>query len=169
MNVETLRELFVYNDWGRDRLMRLAVELSDAQLDRPFEMGAGTLRQTLWHMFKWEWMWLRRWQGQSPKSDECPRDFPTMQDLREQWRQTAEQRDCFLGQLRDNQIHQSVIFTNDQDKAYTFRLADMIVHVCNHGTHHRAQALNMLRHLAIKPPPMDFLDMIYERQTHEKH
>ena len=164
MNIETLRAFFAYNDWGRDRLMRFAVELGDDQLDRPFEMGEGSLRRTLWHMFKWEWIWLRRWRGESPKTDQCPRDFPTMNGLWERWRQTAEQRNRFLQQLRDEQLHEAVTFTNDEGKAYTFRLADMIFHVCNHGTHHRAQALNMLRHLGVKPPPMDFLDMIYEQQ-----
>ena len=166
MNLATIRELFAYNDWGRDRLMRLVVKLDDGQLDRPFEMGEGSLRKTMWHLFKWEWMWLRRWQGASPVAEDCPRDFPSMQDLWNEWRETASRRDDFLAGLSDEDLRRRVTSTGTEGKPYTFLRGHMMLHVCNHGTHHRAQAVNMLRHVGVKPPPMDFLEMVHEQQTH---
>jgi uncharacterized damage-inducible protein DinB len=55
-----------------------------------------------------------------------------------------------------------VTYTNVKGKQGTFKLGHMLIHVCNHGTHHRAQAINMLRHVGVSPPEMDFLWMFKE-------
>ena len=34
-------------------------------------------------------------------------------------------------------------------RTYTFTRGVTLVHVCTHGTHHRAQCINMLRHLNV--------------------
>jgi uncharacterized damage-inducible protein DinB len=159
MNVETLRGFFVYNDWARDRLMPYMIDLRDEQLDRPFEMGEGSLRKTMWHIFGAEWSWLQRWKGHAPKHGDCPRDFATMQDLWEQWRKTADERNRFLDTLTDDDLQRPITYTTPLGEQATFKLGHMMMHVCNHGTHHRAQAVNMLRHLGVDPPQMDLLYM----------
>ena len=47
IHIDTIRDFFAYNDWARDRLMPIVVVLTDSQLDQPFEMGPGSLRETL--------------------------------------------------------------------------------------------------------------------------
>ena len=159
MDVATIRELFVYNDWGRDRLMALAENLSDPQLDQPFKMGEGTLRKTLEHLFGAEWTWLERCRGRSPAKGECPRGFPEMSGLWEKWRQVAESRNAFLDTLTTADLSRSVTYLHPSGKTYSFQLSHVLLHVCCHGTHHRAQALNMLRHLDAPVPEMDLLCM----------
>jgi uncharacterized damage-inducible protein DinB len=159
MDVATIRELFVYNDWGRDRLMALAGDLSDAKLDTPFEMGEGTLRKTLEHLFGAEWTWAQRCKGRSPISGECPRDIPTMSALWDQWRGIAEERDAFLDALTNDQLSRPVTYVHPNGRSYCFQLGHVLLHVCCHGTHHRAQALNMLRHLGVTVPETDLLVM----------
>ena len=61
--------------------------------------------------------------------------------------------------LADADLEQSFTYTNTQGKTWTFQLGHMLMHVCNHGTHHRAQALNMLRHIGVEPPELDLLRM----------
>src|SRR5207247_562821 len=62
VRLTTIRELFVHNDWASTHLLSLARPLSDTQLDQPFEMGEGSLRRTLNHMWAAERVWLDRWQ-----------------------------------------------------------------------------------------------------------
>ena len=50
----TIRALFAHNDWARDALMACVGPLADDVLDRPFEMGHGSLRATLEHMLRAE-------------------------------------------------------------------------------------------------------------------
>ena len=44
-------------------------------------------------------------------------------------------------------------------KNYTFSRGGVLTHVTTHGMHHRAQCLNMLRHLGVQPlPPSSVLE-----------
>ena len=87
-----------------------------------------------------------------------------MNDLWEQWRRTAAERNLFLDALADEDLQRRVTYTNPLGEGNAFCLGHMLLHVCNHGTHHRAQAVNMLRHVGVPPPQMDLLYM-YEEQA----
>ena len=160
MDLSTIRQLFAYSDWARDRLMELAVKLPGEKLDQPFEMGPGSLRKTMEHLFGAEWVWLQRWKGRSPAKGETPHDFSSMSALWAAWRETAGQRSAYLDGLTAADLSRPITYTNTRGEVATFQLGHMLLHVCNHGTHHRTQALNMLRHLGVQPPEMDLLVML---------
>lgn len=162
----TLRELFDHNDWARDKVLKLADGLSDEQLDRTFEMGSGSLRATLFHLWACEFGWLRRWQ---PGSDHGYADEPageSVEEIRRRFVETAAERDALIDGLTDADAGRRITFERSSGGSCTFPLGDMMLHVTNHGIHHRAQALNMLRHLGIeKVPGVDYLFMRAERPT----
>ena len=159
MNLQTIRVLFGYNDRARDQLMPLVKPLGADALDRTFEMGMGTLRKTMGHLYGAEWVWLARWKGHSPTQQELPNDFSSIDALWRAWRETAEERDAYLDSLADADLDRSITYTNTRGKTWAFQLGHMLMHVCNHGTHHRAQALNMLRRIGAEPPELDLLRM----------
>jgi uncharacterized damage-inducible protein DinB len=144
---ETLRELFRYNDWARERVLRLAAPCSDAELDRPFEMGEGSLRNTLYHLWAAEYGWLDRWQpqGASPYDAECHGENAV--EIGRRHVETAAARDAFLTALGPGGLTRTITYTNSKGVTSTFSFGQMMLHVCNHGVHHRAQALAMLRKL----------------------
>jgi len=165
--MDTLRELFAHNDWARDKLLGLAAGLSDEQLDRPLEMGKGSLRSTLHHLWAAERIWLDRWlEKPQPKFIEPEPGLP-IAALAERWRTTAGEREALLERLDPDGGGRRITFTNTKGETYTFPLGDMLLHVSNHGVHHRAQALNMLRHCAVKPPGLDYLFFRLEQPTVE--
>jgi len=63
LSVARLRDAFDYNDWANRSIVNASKALSDAQLDRPFEMGMGTLRKTIIHLEGAERFWLDNWCG----------------------------------------------------------------------------------------------------------
>jgi uncharacterized damage-inducible protein DinB len=38
-----------------------------------------------------------------------------------------------------------------------FRVLESLVQLCCHGTHHRAQLINMLRHSGVTAPALDYV------------
>lgn len=164
MNLATIRELFGYNDWMRDRLMALIEPLDDSRLDRPFEMGPGSIRKTMEHLAMAEWLWLKRWKGWCPKEQDLPKTGTEMVALWKFFRDIARERESYLDTLKDEELDRDVTYTNLAGETYTFRLGHLFIHVCNHGTHHRAQVVNMLRHVGVTTPPTDYLVMHKERQ-----
>jgi len=159
MNLATIQVFFAYNDWAQERLMSFVEPLDDEKLDRSFEMGMDSLRETMGHLYSVEWVWLERWKGHSPAVDKIPNEFPEMKDLHHMWRITADERNIFIEALSDADLDQLVTYTNAKSEEWSFKLGHILMHVCSHGTHHRAQVLNMLRHVGVRPPEMDFLRM----------
>ncbi len=161
----TLRELFEDSDWARDKLMALAAELSDDQLDRPFEIGPGSLRATLGHLYGAERIWFERWQNAEQPQFPRSRDVEAVNALWQAWRGLAHARNAYLAGLAADDFCRDVAYTDATGETHAFRLGDLMLHVCNHGFHHRAQALNMLRHAGVKTPGLDYLFLRVEQPT----
>ncbi len=167
MGLGSISELLTFNDWAREKLLLAALPLSDAQLDRKFEMGEGSLRATLAHLWFAEQIWLDRWLGgdrsQLAKADPAI----SMAELHERFRRTGAARAAFLAAKSNRDLDAPITFTNMRKETYTFSLRDLLLHVCNHGSHHRAQAVNMLRHVGAEPPKpgVDYIFMKIEQQA----
>jgi len=162
VSLGTFRELFAYNDWAWDAVAGPAAELPDAKLDHVFEMGSGTIRKTLHHTWGAEKVWLDRWRegGKPPFAEFDPvRSISELTALR---RETCAQRDTFFTTLTDSDLPREITFTTIRgNTTHTLPLAPLMLHVCHHGAHHRAQVLNMLKRVGATIPPrgIDYLFM----------
>jgi len=164
--IDTLRELFLFNDWGRDRLMAAARPLADSKLDQPFDMGPGSLRKTLHHLGTVEEIWLKRWLGETPTYTDMPLRYP-LSDLATAWHNTATQRNALVDRLDESGLARPVTFTTRAGDPYVLPLGDLMLHVVLHGVHHRAQITNMLRHVGAEMPKYgaDYIFMRFEMST----
>lgn len=159
---ETLAELFAHGDWATDQILTLAEALGDAAIDRPFEMGPGSIRATLHHLWGAERLWLGRWRGEAEPA--FPPFDPAMsiQRQRTAFRSVAEQRDALLAASTDRDLHAVVSYRNLRGDPFAQQLGHLMLHVANHGVHHRAQLVNMLRRVG-SGLPRPGLDYIYYR------
>lgn len=156
--LSTLRALFAHNDWARDRLLESAASLRGEMLQRRFEMGRGSLGATLRHLWSAERWWLNGWLGTEPPPRDPPDAPPSLSQLRERFDSTARHREEFLADADES----GVIRFERNGRTIAHPLGDMMLHVCNHGVHHRAQALHMLRTLGVEPPGLDYITMKME-------
>ncbi len=158
MRLASLRDLFNYGDWANARLWSIAADLNDEQMDRAFEMGEGSLRKTLAHVYGAERAWYERCEvpdaGTLPRS----RDTHTLADIRDAAQRLGAVRNGWLDAMTDGGLTREITYTRD-GQSYRHPLSDVLLHVCNHGIHHRAQALNMLRRLGIKVQMLDVIVM----------
>ncbi len=157
MNLESIRTFLRYNDWADGQLLAVAAPLVDEQLDRPFEMGRGTLRKTLLHIVDGEHVWVQRWKGQTetlwPNEDEPV----SAAALRERLGATHKDRDAFVPALKERDLSRWVTYRDSKGSLFTASLGDMMLQMCIHSTHHRAQAVNMLRRLGAQAPELDYM------------
>lgn len=156
MSCGTLRELFGYNDWANLALLNAAAGLPDAALDRPFEMGMGSLRATLVHLAGSERVWLARWQGSAappePRGAACG-------ELEPLFAATSAARNRLLDAVEQAALEAPLTYTNSRGETLTLPVGFTMLHVGVHSQHHRAQALNMLRHCgaALPKPNADYI------------
>lgn len=157
---ETLRRLISYGDDANDMILNAAAGLADELLDQPFEMGRGTLRKTLIHILAGESVWLSRMSGhpETPWFDEKqPR---SVADIRGELETVRTQRAAFLAGIAAADLQTSLPYRDSRGELFTAPLQDMLVQMCTHGIHHRAQAVNMLRRLGVAPPEVDLMVLL---------
>ena len=158
----TLRELFRHNDWANERLLAAAAPLDAAALDQRVEMGPGSLRRTLQHIWHAEAVWLERWQGHTntPWPVWLKEQGPAA--LREHLRATAAAREQYLDTLGAEALSEVVTYRDSRGSLFDATRGDMLIQAWHHSQHHRAQGLNMLR-AAGAELPQPGLDYIYWR------
>jgi uncharacterized damage-inducible protein DinB len=155
----TLAELLHHNKWACDLLLGLAEALKDAALDRPFPMGPGSIRATLQHLWAAEQLWLERWKGAPQPQWRGSETGVPVGELRTRFQQTHDDRETFLAAAGAAGLGRRVAYRNLKGEPFEDPLGDLVLHVSNHGVHHRAQIANMLRHVGVKPPGLDYLYM----------
>lgn len=149
---DILHELFAYGDWANQKLTNLATSLSDAQLDQPREMGFGSLRNTLFHIYEAERLWLDRFNRVIPAPFRPDAGELSLNDITDQYNAVAKRRNALLDEEAGTQYARIVEFTDLADKQWRFHIGDCLNHIANHGVHHRAQVLSFLKQFGIKVP-----------------
>lgn len=63
----------------------------------------------------------------------------------------------FLDGLQPDDFDQIISYQNSKGDRFEDKLSDILAHVINHGTHHRAQAGQHLKAAGMDLPPMDYI------------
>lgn len=157
MDLDTFKALFRYSDWANLRVLGCAAELSNEQLDRQLEIGSGTLRKTLLHLYNGEFVWRQRWQTEDavpwPSEDE-PAAIPALTD---RFKTNFAARDGFLATVTALALTQIRKYRDSRGTWYEAPLGDMLMQAGVHSIHHRAQIVNMLRRLGGEAPELDYM------------
>jgi uncharacterized damage-inducible protein DinB len=105
-----------------------------------------------------EWVWLRRWHGESPKRIFDEGDFADLAAVAAYWRGLEDERQGFIARLTDERLDESITYENVKSERWTYTLGHMMQHVVNHSTYHRGQIVTLLRQLGHVPRKTDFLE-----------
>jgi len=157
MNIAELRSFFAYNEWANTRLLDAAAHLSEEQFIRNLASSFPSIRDTFSHIVAVEWVWLRRWKGESPQSLPEWATTPSPQILRQKLSEVETERSAFLVLLGEQDLQQSIAYRNLKGEEWRYLLVDLLLHLVNHSTYHRGQIVTMLRQVGATPLPTDLL------------
>jgi uncharacterized damage-inducible protein DinB len=154
VSVETLRELFAYNYWARDRQLDACAKLTTEQFVKPMGNSFSSVRDTLAHLIFAEWIWKERWLGRSPKTFP-PADYPDLTAVREAWRPVEHDVRDYLAGVTEQTIARRFTATNSKGETFSYPLWRSMLHVANHQTYHRGQVTMFLRQFGVEAPGLD--------------
>jgi uncharacterized damage-inducible protein DinB len=146
---------FEYSDWAVDRVLETASCLDDETLDRAFDMGQGSIRKILLHMLDAECWWNENWTN-------GPCKFPhtalstSIAELSALWQATRSKRIAYLTTV-DAAESQRVIELSFGGPQLKIHVGDSAVQLTVHGTHHRAQLVNLFRQVGARIGNIDLL------------
>ena len=162
MKVEDIKLYYAYNEWANQRILDAAEKASPEQLTAPNEYGWGDLRGGLVHILDAEYGWFSFLFSREDEGVIDPKNFADIAALRERWRQQSEVvRQC-LDALKDEDLYR--IHTSERGgETHRWVLWQVLVHIVNHGTQHRAECAALLTGFGCSPGDMDMSLFYNER------
>jgi uncharacterized damage-inducible protein DinB len=161
--VRELRGLFAYTGWADRRILDVAATLDADELTTDLGSSFPSLLDTLAHVLAADWVWLRRWKGESPTGPPEGWAADSLDAVRARWEAVQAERAEYLDTLQDDDLDRTLDYRDTRGTPYTSRIGDMLRHVVNHSTYHRGQAAAMLRRLGATPPATDLIAWYRER------
>ena len=148
---DLLEILLAHDRWASVQILEACERLLAEQFQQRFDMGPGSLHDTLTHvvgaMRTWTDTLAEAELRPRPETDgqrRTPREIRAL--LEESWRE-------FAAEARRRPLAETVVRRLRDGRTLTFTRGEVIAHVTTHGMHHRAQCLNMLRQLGVTPLP----------------
>jgi len=120
--LSTLRELFEYNYWARNRQIEACGTLTQEQFLRPRDNSFSSLRDTLAHLVGAEYLWLERWRGRSPRAMLAAEEFPTLAAARERWGTVEREVREYLADLTEEVLRYPLSYVNLKGETWTYPL-----------------------------------------------
>ena len=156
ISADTIRGHIDYTVWASGLLLDAARQLSPEELNRDFGTADKNVLGTLVHIFAADRVWLRRIHGQAPTAFVEPedRDFAR---LPEAWLAVHRGWKEWAALLNDSQVMENISYRDLAGNQYQQPAWQIVLHLVNHGTHHRGAVAGFLRAMGHAPPKLDLI------------
>ena len=143
--------LLSHDRWATVQVLSACANLTADQFHRRFDIGPGSLHDTLTHVVSAMRTWTETLAAAEPRprleSDGQRRTSAQIASLLEEsWRE-------FAAEARRRPLDEIVTRRTRDGRTIRITRGAVVAQVTTHGMHHRAQCLNMLRQLGVSPLP----------------
>lgn len=141
--------LLVHDRWATRNIIEACKPLSHDQFHQRFDMGPGSLHDTITHILGATRGWTDLLASR-PQRDRLETEGPfTPDELTDLNESLHDDLDAAAKSHPDDET----VTGERGGRSYSFKRGAVVTHVTTHAMHHRAQCLNMLRHLGVDPIP----------------
>jgi len=161
MNANAFRHFYNFH-FAENRKMwdSCIAPLSYDQFMQPAEYSHGSVRDQIVHLMSVDELWFSELQGVEPSEPFPPANFDDRNIIRAHWDSVEQSMRDYLAKLRDDMLFDKPIKEPEEDKDLI--VWQVLLHVANHGTDHRAQLLRLLNDLGVKTTSQDYIFYVYE-------
>jgi uncharacterized damage-inducible protein DinB len=158
VNADAFRHLYDYHfAINRSVWDDYVTKLSEDDFRRGNGYSHGSVRDQAVHLMSVDEAWFGDLRGDAPSDDVAP--DADRAAIRARWDTVEGRMRDYLSRLRDDQLL-GFPFTEGEDRG--LHLWQILVHVVNHGTDHRAQLLRQLNDLGLETTAQDYVFYTYE-------
>lgn len=119
--------------------------------------------QIMAHLLMTQQVWLQRCKGLSPKNITIWPDW-RIETFEAVIHQNHTACTDFINQQTPESFNQLISYQNTKGESFRNYLSDILMHVINHGTHHRAQIGQLLKMISLQPLPVtDYVVYLREK------
>ena len=146
-----------YNRWMNERLYALCAAAPDGERKRDRGAFFGSIHGTLNHLLWADRMWLGRFVGPACTYPAFGADmFADFDELKREREATDQAMLEWAGSVSAEWLESSLDYASVVDgNVRRLRKAIAVVHMYNHGTHHRGQLTTLLKQAGVDPGVTD--------------
>jgi uncharacterized damage-inducible protein DinB len=160
MNADAFRHFYDYHFAENRKIWDEYVSLlAYEQFIQTVNYSHGAVRGQIVHMINADEMWFSQLQGVAIAEPPAPPDFDDRKIIRAHWDEVEKSMRAYLAGLQDEMLFEKP-FAVGEDKDLI--LWQVLLHVANHGTDHRAQLLRLLNDLGVKTTSQDYIFYVYD-------
>ncbi len=177
-SIDSIRELFAYNYWARDRQLEACRALTPLQFVRPLDGSFPTIRDTLAHLVDGKVCAWHRWQGHSrdeiiaamgcsrveERKSQWAEQFPNLEAVEVRGQEVEERVRRFLSSLTSEAMERRITSVDSTSRTWEYPLWQLLSHHINNQTYHRGQVTTQFRQLGARAAAIDLL-RYYEAET----
>ena len=161
MNDNAFRHFYDYH-FAENRTLwdSYVTQLSHEQFAQSIAYSHGSVRDQILHLISADDVWFSELRGSEPTE---PLPLATGDDrklIRAYWDGVEQRMRDYLAALRDDMLFTKPIVEPEEDQHLI--VWQVLLHVANHGTDHRAQLLRALNDLGIKTTSQDYIFYVYD-------
>lgn len=164
VNRDDMLLLIDYNYWATARVLGAAQRALEGERDLRASIYWQAILRAMIHTMSAEWLWRVRCQErESPRKGLDPRDYPTLEALRTRWQEEEQAMRAYVAGLNDAQLSGTVRYANTKGVEFERVLWQILAHVVNHGTQHRAEVALLLTEMGYSSGDVDLIYFLAER------
>lgn len=159
MNADAFRRYYDYHfSENRNLWESYIASLPQEQFTQPVAYSLGSVRNQVVHLMEVEQAWFSGLRGISEPQFLTPEDSADRAIIRAYGDSVEQNMREYLATLRDDRLFEKPLEGEDENLI----LWQVLLHVVNHGTDHRAQMLRLLNDLGVKTGPQDYIFYVYD-------
>jgi len=161
MNANAFRYFYDYH-FSENRKMwdSYVTLLTHERFTKDIHYSHGSVREQIVHLMSADVIWYSELRGVELSAPFPPANFDDREIIRAHWDRVEQNMRDYLAELRDDMLFDKPIEEPEEDKDLI--MWQVLLHVANHGTDHRAQLLRLLNDLGVKTTSQDYIFYVYE-------
>jgi uncharacterized damage-inducible protein DinB len=161
MNADAFRHFYGYHFTENRNIWDSCVtQLSDQQFTQNVAYSHGSVRDQIVHLMSVDEGWFSELRGVEPSEPFPPANLNDRESIRAHWDSVEQSMRDYLAELRDDMLFDKPIEEPEEDQ--DLMVWQVLLHVVNHGTDHRAQLLRLLNDLGVKTTSQDYIFYVYD-------
>jgi uncharacterized damage-inducible protein DinB len=163
MNANAFRHFYDYHFTENRKVWDSYItQLSHAQFTQGVDYSHGSVREQIVHLISADDTWFSELRGVEPSEPFPLANFDDRNNLRAYWDGVEQGMRAYLAELRDEMLFEKPIQEPLEDQALS--VWQVLLHVVNHGTDHRAQILRLINDLGVKTMSQDYIFYVYDHR-----
>ena len=164
LSLDYIRTIWDYNYWGYYKILKSLATVSAEDFAKPIPYSIGSLNEQIVHVMWAEALWMSRIKGQ-PRPEFGASDYPTLDSVHEKWASIESDWRSFVTNLSESDLERKIESLQVKTgKIFYDALSQVVVHVVNHGTDHRAQMLRIIHDFGGETFEQDMIYYFREKQ-----